>query len=293
MQDQISAAVLFLAKLIEKSNSKTNINSEQLELFKQKLSELLNKRFENHWFPEAPNRGQGYRCIRLNKNIRKDTMLENAAKACGMTYEDMKLPIELTIWVDPHEVCCRFGESKGSYCTLASFNDKENQEIHTSDEIFQRASNHLHQYHQQRRPHYNRHRKSSDNSTSSSDEKMNSPLKQKLIQPNTLNNRRQHLNNNNSIKNSKLNNSNKSNKMSISNTINQNQNQYMNQQSWFNMVQPQQQPWIPMSSSPPSSGPRGHFLGQQKWMPSSPSYSYNQSNNYRNNNYFNKPTVKV
>jgi protein Tob/BTG len=36
------------------------------------------------------------------------------------------LPVELTLWVDPKEVCCRFGESKGSYCTLASFDDKEN-----------------------------------------------------------------------------------------------------------------------------------------------------------------------
>lgn len=105
MQDQISAAVLFLAKLIERSN--TSCDADQLEAFKTKLAELLNDRFANHWFPEAPNRGQGYRCIRLNKNVKKDTILENAAKAVGMSYEDMRLPVELTLWVDPHEVCCR------------------------------------------------------------------------------------------------------------------------------------------------------------------------------------------
>ena len=33
--------------------------------------------------------------------------------------------MELTLWVDPKEVCYRFGESKGSYCTLALFDDKE------------------------------------------------------------------------------------------------------------------------------------------------------------------------
>lgn len=124
MRDEISAAVLFLARLIEKGE---NFNQGQLEDFKARLSQLLLERFENHWFPELPHKGQGYRCIRVNERDRRDASLEEAARACGIKYEDMKLPPELTIWVDPNEVCCRFGEIKGSYCTLASFNDnKEN-----------------------------------------------------------------------------------------------------------------------------------------------------------------------
>ena len=70
--------------------------------------------------------GQGYRCIRVNGHNRRDATIERAAHAAGVKYEDLSLPVELTLWVDPKEVCCRFGESKGSYCTLASFNDKEN-----------------------------------------------------------------------------------------------------------------------------------------------------------------------
>lgn len=70
--------------------------------------------------------GQGYRCIRVNGHSRRDATLESAANAAGVKYEDLSLPVELTLWVDPKEVCCRFGETKGSYCTLASFDDKEN-----------------------------------------------------------------------------------------------------------------------------------------------------------------------
>lgn len=122
MLDEISAAVIFLVRLIEKSE---NFNQEQLEDFKARLSQLLEERFENHWFPDQPCKGQGYRCIRVNERDR-DAILERAAIACGFKYEDLKLPVELTIWVDPNEVCCRFGEHRGSYCTLASFSDKEN-----------------------------------------------------------------------------------------------------------------------------------------------------------------------
>uniref|UniRef100_A0A224XS76 Putative anti-proliferation factor btg1/tob n=1 Tax=Panstrongylus lignarius TaxID=156445 RepID=A0A224XS76_9HEMI len=131
MRDEISAAVLFLARLIEKSE---NFNQEQLKDFKDRLSELLQERFENHWFPDKPDKGQGYRCIRVNGVNRRDPTLEKAANACGIKYEDMKLPFELTIWVDPNEVCCRFGESKGSFCTLASFCDKESLDSSSGSE---------------------------------------------------------------------------------------------------------------------------------------------------------------
>ncbi|PSN30417.1 Protein BTG3 [Blattella germanica] len=123
MLDEISAAVIFLVRLIEKSE---NFNQEQLDHFKERLSELLVERFENHWFPDQPCKGQGYRCIRVNERDPRDATLAAAAVSCGFKYEDLKLPVELTIWVDPNEVCCRFGEHKGSYCTLASFSDKEN-----------------------------------------------------------------------------------------------------------------------------------------------------------------------
>lgn len=132
MLDEISAAVLFLVRLIEKGE---NFNQEQLQDFQKNLSDLLVERFENHWFPDQPCKGQGYRCIRVNERDRRDATLERAALACGLRYEDLKLPVELTLWVDPNEVCCRFGEHRGSYCTLASFNGKENNNLMELEKI--------------------------------------------------------------------------------------------------------------------------------------------------------------
>ncbi|XP_013776176.1 maternal B9.10 protein-like [Limulus polyphemus] len=125
MKDEISAAVTFLIRLVEKN---LNLNNAKVEEFKNHLNDLLMERFQNHWFPEKPCKGQAYRCIRVNETERRDPILQRAAQQCGLKYEDLKLPSELTLWVDPQEVCCRFGEHQGSFCTVASFKSgsKEN-----------------------------------------------------------------------------------------------------------------------------------------------------------------------
>lgn len=64
-------------------------------------------RFEKHWFPEVPAKGQGYRCIRVNGLSPVDMTLQKAAVQCGLRYRDLRLPTELTVWVDPNEVCYR------------------------------------------------------------------------------------------------------------------------------------------------------------------------------------------
>lgn len=125
MKEEVSAAVMFLTHLISKSKG---LDQCQLETFETCLNSLLMEKFKDHWFPDKPFKGQAYRCIRVNETERRDPVLEKAAQSCGLNYEDLKLPVELTIWVDPNEVCCRFGEHKGSYCTVASFKggNKEN-----------------------------------------------------------------------------------------------------------------------------------------------------------------------
>ncbi|KAG5889533.1 hypothetical protein JTB14_036624 [Gonioctena quinquepunctata] len=118
MKEEIMTAVMFFIRFIEKSDT---FPREQLENFKRYLSELLIERFEKHWFPNLPTKGQGYRCIRVNCVSPVDDTLVLAANKCGLTYGDLRLPTEITVWVDPNEVCYRLGESEGSYCTLATF----------------------------------------------------------------------------------------------------------------------------------------------------------------------------
>ncbi|XP_053202628.1 maternal B9.15 protein-like [Panonychus citri] len=130
MREEIEAAVIFLVRLIGKSNA---LVEENLIKFQDNLVELLAKKYENHWFPEKPNRGQAYRCIRVNESDRRDTILEIASKMSGINYDDLSLPVELTLWVDPKEVTCRFGEHEGSYCVIACFKDGKSENI--SDKI--------------------------------------------------------------------------------------------------------------------------------------------------------------
>ncbi|KAK4872944.1 hypothetical protein RN001_014973 [Aquatica leii] len=130
MKEEVLAAVMFLIRFIEKSE---RFPSDQIENFKTHLTTLLMQRFEKHWFPEIPAKGQGYRCIRLNVLSPVDQSLEKAASRCGLSYRDLSLPTELTVWVDPSEVCYRLGESEGSYCTLATFPSESSSSSESSN----------------------------------------------------------------------------------------------------------------------------------------------------------------
>ena len=125
MKDEVSAASDFLTRLVGKNE---NLSESTVSQFRETLNQVLLNRFKNHWFPEKPSRGQGFRCIRVNENIRRDPTLESVCQEIGIKYTDLQLPLELTLWIDPEEVTCRFGEHKGSYCVVAQFKDgnKEN-----------------------------------------------------------------------------------------------------------------------------------------------------------------------
>lgn len=120
MREEIGAAVLFITRLIRQSGS---LSSEKVVEFSNSLSAILNEKFQNHWYQDHPTKGQGYRCIRINSSEPIDPVLEKAARNSGLQYHDLRLPSELTLWVDPKDVCCRFGESRGSFCTLVTSKD--------------------------------------------------------------------------------------------------------------------------------------------------------------------------
>ena len=104
MREEIAAAVVFMTRLIKQNDS---ISKEKLEEFSSILSAILVEKFKNHWYQETPTKGQGYRCIRINPAEPIDPVLEQAAESCSLHYNDLNLPQELTLWVDPQEVCCR------------------------------------------------------------------------------------------------------------------------------------------------------------------------------------------
>ncbi len=73
--------------------------------------------YQHHWFPDRPQKGSGYRCIRINHEM--DPLIGRVAGRMGLTSGQLfsLLPRELTLWVDPYEVSYRIGED-GSTCVL-------------------------------------------------------------------------------------------------------------------------------------------------------------------------------
>ena len=104
MREEIAAAVVFVTRIVKLNDS---IPKEKVDEFSNTLSAILVEKFKSHWYSEEPSKGQGYRCIRINPAEPIDPVLEKAATVCGLRYHDLNLPQELTLWVDPQEVCCR------------------------------------------------------------------------------------------------------------------------------------------------------------------------------------------
>lgn len=108
MKIELRSAVEFLSNFIRASKY---VTEEQLHHFRTTLLNLLQQKYENHWFPEKPCKGSGYRCIRLNHNM--DPTIREAGLSCGLNQKALEelLPKELTMWVDPKDVSYRLGEN--------------------------------------------------------------------------------------------------------------------------------------------------------------------------------------
>ncbi|XP_005109442.1 la-related protein Larp4B [Aplysia californica] len=116
MKPEINAAAEFLSRIFLAHD---NISTDKVSEFKQHLSEVLEERFRDHWHESCPTKGQAYRCIRICPDEPLDPVLEKVCTDVGVNHEDFNLPMELTLWVDPLEVVCKFGDLKCSYHTVA------------------------------------------------------------------------------------------------------------------------------------------------------------------------------
>lgn len=122
MREEIAAAVVFVTRLIRQNGS---LSKGKVDDFSSCLSAILVEKFKNHWYKDRPAKGQGFRCIRINPSEPIDPVLEKAASDAGLECTELLMPVEMTLWVDPEDVSCRFGEMHGSVSmyTLASSKD--------------------------------------------------------------------------------------------------------------------------------------------------------------------------
>jgi len=149
MRLEIVSAADFLVHLLRLQAGQ--LSERQLEMFKSSLTEVLRHRYRDHWFPDRPNRGSGYRCIRINGKM--DPVIAQAGANVGLlpTVLHSLFPSELTMWIDPSEVSYRIGEN-GSICVLY-----ERTEAETAEEISQQQHHHQHQQHQHQHQHQHHH----------------------------------------------------------------------------------------------------------------------------------------
>lgn len=120
MKLELQSASNFLVHLIRLGRA--NLSESQLDRFRQAIVEVLRRRYRDHWFPERPYKGSGYRCIRINGRL--DPCMVQAGESSGISPEliHATFPSELTMWIDPLEVSYRIGEN-GSICVLYEFKD--------------------------------------------------------------------------------------------------------------------------------------------------------------------------
>nr|XP_033775014.1 protein BTG4 [Geotrypetes seraphini] len=125
MKEEIAATVVFITRLVKKHEK---LSKQKIDKFASKLTSILFAKYKSHWYLENPVKGQAFRCIRLNKHQGTDSVLERACVESSVDFGDLGMPKEMTIWVDPFEVCCRYGEKNRPF-TIARFEGNEYQEI--------------------------------------------------------------------------------------------------------------------------------------------------------------------
>lgn len=123
MKLELTSVSNFLAHLVRLATFIPPIPEEILTQFRNNMIIVLKKRYRDHWYPEKPYQGSGYRCIRINPE-RMDPVIAQAAECCGLSPDLVykSFPSELTMWIDPLKVSFRIGEN-GSIMVLYEYKE--------------------------------------------------------------------------------------------------------------------------------------------------------------------------
>ncbi|KAI9316776.1 hypothetical protein BX666DRAFT_2155395 [Dichotomocladium elegans] len=123
MHMEIAQAADFLGRLLH-----SKLDQALLEAFKDELTDLLKKRFVNHWDTQQPYRGNAFRAI-SNFNGQLDPVLVIGKSINAMVSPDVihaHLPRDFVLWIDPFSVSYRVGDH-GNIMTL--FEDRSRGRI--------------------------------------------------------------------------------------------------------------------------------------------------------------------
>ncbi|KAK5859147.1 hypothetical protein PBY51_003234 [Eleginops maclovinus] len=141
MRREIAAVVFFLKRLVIKGGK---LEKHKIDLFVERLTVALQEKFKGHWYPGNPSKGQAYRCIRVNRVHGQDPELLRACQESAVQYSDLALSRELTLWVDPGEVCCRHGEQNPWFSVATFSDDEDDKEVAKVTKALERVTSDYH-----------------------------------------------------------------------------------------------------------------------------------------------------
>jgi len=115
MKEEVRSAVNFLKKQLD---TRPSLSNEQTKNFSDILERLVTKKFQNHWHPNKPLKGNAYRCINVDRT-HVDPVLVKAAEEASISLLDVMslFPDGFALWIDPDDVSIRFG-TRGSICPI-------------------------------------------------------------------------------------------------------------------------------------------------------------------------------
>jgi len=102
---ELLTAVTYWATALLKHDK--TVPNWKIKTFQEELFLGLKRRCEGHWYPEDPNRGQGYRALICAERV--DTLLLEALKKAQLSTFDLRQICgdEVVMYVDPGNVSIR------------------------------------------------------------------------------------------------------------------------------------------------------------------------------------------
>ncbi|KAG9471288.1 hypothetical protein GDO78_015276 [Eleutherodactylus coqui] len=134
MHEEVKLGASYIVRLL---NRHQKLDTKQVKRFTETLTSILCDKFEGHWYPDSPQKGQAYRCIRIEHNMEVDDSVLQACVRSGLRCSQLAFPKNMSIWIDPEEVSCRLGERCSPFIVKAPEESKkttsEKPELDTSD----------------------------------------------------------------------------------------------------------------------------------------------------------------
>ena len=104
MKKEITRAADFIS-----SHLTSYTTEHQLNEFRYTLSTQMAMKFESHWAPDAPSKGNAYRSISI-QNGKADQILVSSLEQAGLMHLSSCFPENLCLWTDPGNCSYKIGD---------------------------------------------------------------------------------------------------------------------------------------------------------------------------------------